>query len=58
VQVAAAVADDERRWSRFREDSEVSLITSCAGRPVRVSAATIDLLESCLDWSARTGGVF
>jgi thiamine biosynthesis lipoprotein len=58
VQVAAAVADDERRWSRFREDSEVSLITSCAGRPVRVSAATIDLLESCLHWSARTGGVF
>jgi FAD:protein FMN transferase len=58
AQVAATVAVDERRWSRFREDSEVSLITSCSGRPVRVSAETIDLLEACRHWSTRTGGVF
>lgn len=55
---AAAVERDEARWSRFRPDSEVSRINAGAGRPVHVSAATIELLEACDHWAARSQGVF
>lgn len=55
---ALAVERDEGRWSRFRRDSEVCRINVAGGGPTRVSAATIDLLEACVAWSERTGGVF
>jgi FAD:protein FMN transferase len=55
---AAAVERDEARWSRFRPESEVSHINAAGGRPTQVSAATIDLLQTSVDWSERTGGLF
>ncbi|MGI9117669.1 MAG: FAD:protein FMN transferase [Gaiellales bacterium] len=56
--VAAAVLADERRWSRFLPQSDVSRITREAGRPVGVTRETIDLVEAARAWSARTDGVF
>jgi thiamine biosynthesis lipoprotein len=56
--VAALVADDESRWSRFREHSELSHLNRCAGMPVAVSAETFDLLRACDEWTTRTRGVF
>jgi thiamine biosynthesis lipoprotein len=56
--VAAAVESDEARWSRFRQDSEVSRINAAGGRPVGVSAATLHILEACIRWEAQTHGVF
>jgi thiamine biosynthesis lipoprotein len=56
--VAGAVESDEARWSRFRSASEVSRINAAGGRPVRVSAATLHVLEACVLWEERTGGVF
>ncbi len=35
----------DRRWSRFRPDSEVSRLTAAAGRPVPVSPDTVLLVE-------------
>lgn len=55
---ARRVADLERRWSRFRPDSEVSRLNAAAGRPVDVSAHTC-LLVRCgmLGWR-RSDGLF
>lgn len=56
--VAAAVHADEQRWSRFLPGSEVSRLTALAGAPVPVSDETLDLLDACIAWARRTGGVF
>jgi len=58
ARAAAAVHADEQRWSRFLPGSEVSRLTALAGAPVPVSEETIDLLEACIAWARRTGGVF
>jgi FAD:protein FMN transferase len=55
---AAAVAEDEARWSRFLPDSVTSRITRGAGGPVSVDGPTLDLIEACLFWAAETDGVF
>jgi thiamine biosynthesis lipoprotein len=48
----------ERRWSRFRSDSEVSRLNAEAGRAVVVAPETVDLVErAVLAWH-RTGGRF
>ncbi len=56
---AAERAEDlEARWSRFRPDSEVSRCNAARGRPVPVSAATVDLIERANLAAARTEGRF
>jgi thiamine biosynthesis lipoprotein len=56
--VAAAVARDEARWSRFRADSELSQVNRRAGEPVEVSGETLALAEACVQWHDATDGVF
>ncbi len=48
----------ERRWSRFRDDSEVSRLNAAAGSPVTVSPDTLLLLGRAVDAWRRTGGAF
>lgn len=54
----ALVHEDERRWSRFRDDSEVARIDAAAGRPTEVSPETAELLRLALDARAASGGRF
>jgi thiamine biosynthesis lipoprotein len=56
--VAAGVSDDEARWSRFRDDSELSRLNRHAGEEVAVDDETVDLLSACVRWHERTAGVF
>lgn len=48
----------ERRWSRFRDDSEVSLLNAADGEPTAVSADTVLLVESAQEAWRLTGGAF
>jgi thiamine biosynthesis lipoprotein len=57
-QVAAQVEEDEQRWSRFRESSELSRINRCAGIPVEVSQETLDVMLEADRWQRETNGVF
>lgn len=57
-ELAATVAADEARWSRFRADSELSELNAHAGRWRRVSAETFELLEACLRFQMLSDGVF
>jgi FAD:protein FMN transferase len=50
------IGDLERRWSRFRDDSEVSLLNRLAGRPVRVSRPTVRLVARALEGARVTAG--
>ena len=52
------IADLERRWSRFDEQSEVSALTRFAGSPVVVSPETLELVERALAAWRFTGGLF
>lgn len=54
----AEVEATEQRLSRFLEGSEVSLINSQAGRPVRVSRPTLDLVATAVRASEATEGAF
>jgi thiamine biosynthesis lipoprotein len=46
----------ERRWSRFRPDSDISRINAAHGRPVRVAAETATLLRRAIEgWRASDG---
>ena len=54
----AIVRADERRWSRFLADSELSAINDRAGSPVAVSAETSALVGLALDAQRRTRGWF
>ncbi len=48
----------ERRWSRFRDDSELVRLNERPGRPVRVSRDTFDLIARAVDAWHRTDGRF
>lgn len=48
----------ERRWSRFRVDSDVSRINAASGRPVPVARETLDAVDAALDARRRTDGRF
>jgi FAD:protein FMN transferase len=62
ARVAAAITDtfgeEERRFSRFRAESELSRVNAAAGRPVRVSPTFAGVLELALEAAAETGGLF
>jgi thiamine biosynthesis lipoprotein len=53
---AARLHQLERRWSRFRPDSEVSRLTASAGRPVPVSSDTLLLVGLAQRGWRRTDG--
>jgi FAD:protein FMN transferase len=56
---ACARLDDlERRWSRFRPDSEVSRMNANAGAHVVVSTDTLLLVQLAVAAWHRTGGLF
>jgi len=48
----------ESRWSRFRADSEVTMLNSNAGRPVAVSSDTQLLVDRAVEAWRMTGGSF
>lgn len=48
----------ERRWSRFRSDSEISRLGAAAGRPTVVSGETALLVSLAVHASRRTDGRF
>ena len=48
----------DRRWSRFRPDSDLSRINRGRGRPVAVSPDAITLVRWCVEAWRRTGGLF
>ena len=54
----ARVDDLERRWSRFRVDSEISGLNAHRGEPVRVSAETFALVERAIRAWRETRGRF
>jgi thiamine biosynthesis lipoprotein len=57
--LSAAVArlhELDRRWSRFRPDSEVSRLNAAAGRPVEVSPETALLVDLARQGWHRTNG--
>lgn len=58
VVLANAVEHDEARWSRFREDSELSRLNRRAGTWQNVSEETFALLAACERWRRKTDGVF
>lgn len=52
-----AIAQLERRWSRFLPDSDVSILNACAGAgPLAVHPDTTLLFRTALDAWALTGG--
>jgi thiamine biosynthesis lipoprotein len=48
----------ERRWSRFRPDSDISRINAAGGRPVPVSADTAMLIAAMREAAELTDGRF
>lgn len=54
----ARLAELEARWSRFLPDSEVCRLNAAAGRPVQVSAETVQLLRRSVQAWEITGGLF
>jgi thiamine biosynthesis lipoprotein len=57
--VACALVDDlEQRWSRFIEGSEVNRLNRAAGRPVRVSPPTVELVVRAVEAWRLSGGAF
>jgi thiamine biosynthesis lipoprotein len=56
--VSARLHDLERRWSRFRDESELSRLNGAAGRPSVVGVETADLIERSVWAWRRTGGLF
>lgn len=52
------IAELERRWSRFRPDSDVATLNRAAGAPVIVSPDTFDLVADAVDAWVRTDGLF
>ena len=62
VRAATAITDtfdeEERRFSRFRAESELSRVNAAAGRPVRVSPTFAAVLELALEAAAETRGLF
>lgn len=56
--VSRRFIDEERRFSRFRGDSELSRVNAASGRPRTVSAPFAELVSLALDAAARTAGRF
>lgn len=54
----AEIARIEARISYYREDSDIARINAAAGRPVKVSDETIDLIRRCDVLSRNSGGAF
>lgn len=54
----AHIEDLERRWTRFRPDSEISQVNDHAGSPVIVSAPTFDLVIRAVAGWHETDGRF
>ncbi len=52
------IEDLEARWSRFRPDSELSLLNGMPGRPIAVSPETYDLITRAVYAWQVTGGAF
>jgi thiamine biosynthesis lipoprotein len=50
------VEELERRWSRFRPESEISRLNLLAGSPVHLSAVTLGLVRRALEGARVTGG--
>jgi thiamine biosynthesis lipoprotein len=50
------VEELERRWSRFRADSEISRLNALAGSPMAVSPETLGLVGRALEGARVTGG--
>ncbi len=48
----------EARWSRFRDDSELSVVNRAAGAPCVVSGDTATLVATLVEAWVRTGGRF
>jgi thiamine biosynthesis lipoprotein len=57
LSVERTLADFDRACSRFREDSEISLLNARAGRPVEVSPLMRDAVELALRGAELTGGL-
>lgn len=53
-----AFAAADRRFSRFRSDSELSRVNAAAGRPTRVSDEFAEVLTVALEGAWVTGGLF
>ena len=56
--IAATFRTEERRFSRFRGDSELSRLNAAAGRSVRVSRGFAEVLGLALEAAEETGGLF
>jgi FAD:protein FMN transferase len=54
--VEAFLAAVDRACSRFRDDSELRLVSRAAGQPVRVSPLFAELVAVALEAANRTGG--
>ncbi len=55
---ARRLRDLEARWSRFREDSDVTRANRAAGRPVEVDDDTLAVVAHALIGERQTGGRF
>ena len=53
-----AVHDREARWSRFLQNSELSVLNRSCGRPVIVAEDTFALVRRAIEAWRLTGGVF
>jgi thiamine biosynthesis lipoprotein len=56
--VRALVAVEERRFSRFRSDSELTRVNASSGAWVRPTPRFIEVLDLALDAARRTSGLF
>lgn len=52
----ATLADLERRWSRFVDDSEISILNRATGAPVVVSPDTFEVVRAAVEGSIATKG--
>jgi thiamine biosynthesis lipoprotein len=58
AQAKRCLDDLERLWSRFRPDSEVSLLNAAGGRWMEVSGETIRLVSTAVEAWSITGGAY
>jgi thiamine biosynthesis lipoprotein len=58
AQAFARLRELERRWSRFRADSDISRLNSAQGNPVRVHRDTVTLLRQLARAQQATNGAF
>lgn len=56
--VKALFDDWDRRFSRFRADSELSRVNASAGRPVRVSPEFVTVTRAAISAASATDGLF